>query len=206
MNEVDITLRATAYLQAQPGGDMQLFVVDGTATVESDGISHTVIPGTSLRVPLDQNGAASGPPTEPEPYDAEQLVALPTTLLPNPVEIPPPLDQPTGLPVNGQWTFRWSVEEMTCENGETVAFTADASTATITAAEDGSSITLLLTRYNRVDTGVYDAVFADATGNLHRHTLTVTSLDRIAGQAEIEYVDIGCSLVVPFTLSLVEAT
>jgi len=203
MNEVDISLRATAFVQAEPEGDMELFVLEGSAVVESNGVSHTLIPGTSLRVPLDENGLANGAPTEPEPFDISALQALPTALLDTPVEIPEPLSVSAGVPADGQWAFNWGVTEMTCENGETVDFISDGTTSTITASEDGATLTVLLTPYNRVSQGVYEAIFADATGNLHRHTLTVSSLDRINGTAEISYVDIGCELTVPFTFTLV---
>src|SRR5690606_39586831 len=77
MNEANIQLRATAYVQAQAGENMTVYVIEGEATIEADGEERTLISGTSLTVPLNADGEVDGPPTEPEPYDMTQLQALP---------------------------------------------------------------------------------------------------------------------------------
>lgn len=205
MNEANVQLQATAYVQAQPGEEMTLFVVEGTATIESNGVERTLLPGTSVSVPIDENGAAVGEPGDPEPYDMDQLQGLPVHLLERPVDIAEPLDRPTNVPLSGEWSFAWGIEQQACPNGQTISFANDAPQTTLNVAEDGSSITMLLTRYNENSPGVYSTVFTDAVGNLHRHTLTVQSYDRIAGEANIEYL-FGCTLNVPFSLSLVAAS
>lgn len=204
MNEIDISLRATAYVQAQADNNLELFVLDGTATVESDGVDYTIIPGSSITIPLDANGAAAGPPNPPEPFDPERLDNVPVSLLPQQVEVPAPLDIAAGMPSNGQWSFSWGVNSATCPDGQTIEFTSDSTTSTLTVAEDGSSFNLLLTPYVRGEDGVFTAVYADASGNLHRHTLTTISYDRISGQAEVDFIQYGCTVTVPFLLRLVE--
>ncbi len=204
MNEIDISLRATAFVQAQAEGNLELFVLDGTATVTSDGVDYTVIPGSSITIPLDAFGMASGPPDAPQPFDSSQLQNIPVTLLPQQIEIPPPLNVPAGFPVNGQWSFSWSINSATCPNGQTIEFTSNATTSTLTVAEDGSGFNLLLTPYNRTEDGTFTAVYTDASANLHRHTLTALSFDRFSGQAEIDFIQYGCTVTVPFILRLVE--
>lgn len=204
MNEVDIRLQATAYFQAQPNGDMEIFVVDGSATVTSGGESRVLAPGTTLQIPLDEDGLADGVPTDPEPYDADDVQALPTGLLQIPVAVPPPLDNPDGAPLAGMWNFAWDVTEQTCDNGEIVALRVDDPLTPVSVAEDGSSITLLGIPFNRVETGIYDGIGPDNSGNLQNMRLEVEALDTIRGQAQINYLDLDCVLNVPFTLRLVE--
>ena len=55
VNEVNITLASTAYLQAQPGDDLIINVVEGQATVEAFGVEQIVLAGARVRVPLDDN-------------------------------------------------------------------------------------------------------------------------------------------------------
>jgi hypothetical protein len=204
MNEANIQLQATAFVQAQPGQEMTLYVVEGTARIEANGVERTLLPGTSLSIPLDENGMVSGEPTEPQPYDTSQLQGLPVNLLERPVEIAQPLDTPTNIPLSGEWLFRWNVEQQECPNGQSISFANQSPQTTLTVAGDGSSITMLLIRFNRSTAGVYNTLFTDASGNVHRYTLNVQNYDRINGIANIEYLS-GCTLNVPFTLALVTA-
>jgi len=91
VNEVSIQMNATAYFQAQPGGQMTVGVLDGWAVVEASGGRQPVFAGTQVSVPLSSSLAASSVPTEPEPYVEENLAALPVSLLRNEVEISPAL-------------------------------------------------------------------------------------------------------------------
>ncbi len=93
VNEVSIQMNATAYFQAQPGGQMTVGVLNGWAVVESQGQRQPVFAGTQVSVPLAGNLAASGAPAEPVPYVEAALTALPMSLLPTEVEISPALTQ-----------------------------------------------------------------------------------------------------------------
>ncbi|MBZ0292194.1 MAG: SH3 domain-containing protein [Anaerolineae bacterium] len=202
MNEANIQLRATAYVQADPGEDMTVYVLDGEATVEVDGVERTLIPGTSLTVPLDEDGLAAGPPTEPEPYDQTQVQALPVEMLSRPVEVPEPVSQATNAPVSGEWNFNWLVQEAECPDGQVVTFSTENPLTTIQVDASGTSFNMLLTRYTRDVSGVYRTVFTDVNGNLHTYSVTFAAIDRLSGQAQIDYV-FGCSLTVPFELRLI---
>lgn len=202
MNEANIQLRATAFVQAQPGDAMTLYVLEGAATVEAAGVQHTLIPGTSLTVPLDDDGRAAGPPSEPAPYNLDALQALPVTLLNREVVAPPPAVVRAGVPAGGVWNFFWGAESALC-GSEVIQFSNEQPATTITVENDGESMVMLLTRYTRVAPGQYATVFEDATGYLHRQTITVSGYDRMTGQTQIEHPLFGCEAQITFTLTLV---
>ncbi len=115
VNEVDIQLGSTAYLQAQASGDMTVNIVENQATVSAQGTTRFVPAGSRVRVPLDANLAADGPPSEPEPYDNAALAALPVRNMPRRVNVAPALTQAeidalaiNTLPVSGDWLYTTS--------------------------------------------------------------------------------------------------
>ncbi len=81
VNAVTVALGSTVYVQALPGGELVIYVLEGSARVEAFGAAATVPAGSVVRVPLDGNGTASGPPGTPEAFDAASLAALPVGLL-----------------------------------------------------------------------------------------------------------------------------
>src|SRR5690606_24915832 len=103
-NEVNITLGSTAYLQAQPSGDMTVSVIEGEGTVSAFGVTVTVLEGYRTTIPLDANGAASAAPTEPEPYDPAALATLPIRILPRAIRIAAP-PSGGGLPLAGEYEW-----------------------------------------------------------------------------------------------------
>jgi len=110
VNGADITLGSTAYVQAQPSGEMTLNVVEGQGTVTSAGKTVTVPAGTRARVPLDANLTANGEPVGPEPYDPAALTALPLSLMPQAVTVAPALDAAaiaklSSTPLAGNWSY-----------------------------------------------------------------------------------------------------
>jgi hypothetical protein len=110
VNGADITLGSTAYLQAQPNGEMTASVVEGQGTITSAGKTVIIPAGTRARVPLDQDLNANGEPVGPEPYDAAALAALPLQLMPQTITIAPALDaaaiaNAAIAPIPGKWTF-----------------------------------------------------------------------------------------------------
>jgi hypothetical protein len=73
VNNVDIAMGSTAFLQAVAGDALYVNLLEGQATVTAfDGV-QTVPAGMMVSVPLDENLAASGPPTPPEPYAEERI-------------------------------------------------------------------------------------------------------------------------------------
>jgi hypothetical protein len=203
MNEVVIHMNATAYIQAEPGGDMSINVIEGTVEVEAQGQTHTAVAGTQVIIPIDEDLTAAGPPSAPQPYDSQDVEAIPINLLDRPVEVAPPLSIQSGVPIVGNWSFGWGVDEMQCANGRAVAFETAVVDTLITVQNEGTEVVMLGIPYSRTQSGVYSAVFSDSQGNLHRSTLNVISPDRIIGSADIEFIGLDCTLTVPFQLSLV---
>ncbi len=127
VNEVSIALRATAYMQADPGGDMTIGVLDGYGWVEAGGQRQPIFAGTQVRVPLGEDLISSGVPSQPEPYSLSTLAALPLSLLGTPVTVADPLsaDRIASL-LNQVATSGGTLAEVL--NG--TAFTADDSSTT----------------------------------------------------------------------------
>lgn len=81
INEVDIQLGSTAFMQAEPSDDMEISVIEGQAVVSAQGVTETVNAGLQTGVSLDSSGKADGPPEPPAPYDSDTLRVLPVTNL-----------------------------------------------------------------------------------------------------------------------------
>ncbi|MEO8610446.1 MAG: hypothetical protein ABI690_21295 [Chloroflexota bacterium] len=92
VNDAKVTLGSTGYFQAQPGGDMRVTVVEGEGTIAAGGKTVTVPAGTYTTLPVDDQLKASGQPTDPQPYDASGLAALPISILPKTIAIAPALE------------------------------------------------------------------------------------------------------------------
>ncbi|MBE2270301.1 MAG: hypothetical protein IAE80_18835 [Anaerolinea sp.] len=93
MNDVDVQLGSTAFIQAEADADMVISVVEGQAQVTADGETVVVPEGAMVAVPLDEDLSAAGPPGEVEPYDDSALVTLPVTVLPRAIEVAVAADQ-----------------------------------------------------------------------------------------------------------------
>ncbi len=97
INEVNVQIGSTAYFQAVPGEEMRIRTLEGHLIVSSDGETRLLPPGTMLDVPLDEEGNADGPPSEPESYDETEMnllnVALNTNMLDRRVNVPLPMDE-----------------------------------------------------------------------------------------------------------------
>ncbi len=92
-NDVDIKLGSTAYLQAQPSDVMTISVVEGRGQITAEGETVIVPAGAKVDIPIDENLNADGAPGEPEPYDPSTVQALPIVVLPEDIEIAPPVSE-----------------------------------------------------------------------------------------------------------------
>jgi uncharacterized protein YgiM (DUF1202 family) len=77
INEVQIELGSTLYLQTLAADEIAINVVEHQATVSAQGVSQFVPAGSRVRVTVDENRVAIAPPSAPEPYDNADLAALP---------------------------------------------------------------------------------------------------------------------------------
>jgi hypothetical protein len=128
-NSVDITLDSTAYIQAQPSGDMIVSILDGQGIVTAVDKTVIVPAGSRVHVPLDSELKANGVPTDPEPYDDTRIAALPLSLLTEATKPAPALTSEAIAaaiadiqPLSGKWAISASNAHVTpaCGQGESV--------------------------------------------------------------------------------------
>ena len=100
INEVDIQLGSTAFIQAQRGGMMEFVLLEGHARVEADSISYELTPGVKTTIPMNTDMHASGPPSEPVFYDMRGLDQLPLQLLDRQFAMPSPPSNNAGFPAS----------------------------------------------------------------------------------------------------------
>lgn len=72
-NGVDFVLEGDAVLQAEPGGEMTVTLIEGSGTVSSHGVTQNVEEGNSVSVPVDEDLEASGPPSDPEAVSEDEV-------------------------------------------------------------------------------------------------------------------------------------
>jgi hypothetical protein len=205
IDEVIIELDATAYLQAQPNGELTVYALEGQARVTAMGETRTAVAGQQISVALDEDLNASEAPSEAEAYDLDDLQGLPTTLLPTQVDIAEPLELGAGVPTPGNWLFAWGVTEMACPDGTVFPFETVGIPSTIQVADGGATILWGGGAYSRSAEGVYTRAYIDSNSNLIQDTLVVNGRDRISGESVIDVATTICTLTVPFSLQLVSA-
>jgi hypothetical protein len=82
INGVRIDVGSTALLNVREDDALKISNFDGTVSVTSVGTTKTAEPGFQIIATPDE------PPTEPEPYDYDEVRNAPVELLPEPVTIP----------------------------------------------------------------------------------------------------------------------
>jgi hypothetical protein len=91
VDDAEITLGSTAYIKADPDHFLEIYMIEGSGQVRAAGVTRPLLAGTRVCVPLDSNGRASGPPGDPEGYDAARMAVLPISLLERQITVTPPL-------------------------------------------------------------------------------------------------------------------
>ncbi|MAU09018.1 MAG: hypothetical protein CL607_04290 [Anaerolineaceae bacterium] len=109
LNNVQIQLGSTAYLQAEAEDGLTFNLLEGDATLIADDSEQIIEGGQFVTIPLDENLDASGPPTEPEPIDFDTLPNLPISVLPIDISDQLPDDENTSseaiIPLSGNWIY-----------------------------------------------------------------------------------------------------
>lgn len=77
LNEVQINLGSTVFMQAAANADMQISVIEGKARVVAFETEQEARSNMRIRIPLDENLSASGPPSPPEACNMNDLQNLP---------------------------------------------------------------------------------------------------------------------------------
>ncbi|MBK8022580.1 MAG: hypothetical protein IPK19_14395 [Chloroflexi bacterium] len=216
-NEVHISLGSTAFLQAQSSGEMTVSVVEGQAEVTAQGVTVVTSEGSLVRIPLDENRRASGPPSPPEPYDPVRMALLPTRLLPQTITIAPPLGGSTAtvgaIPAAGE--YLWVNGQPSAEGCPAGAlnFVVPALTPAgpfRLSGEEFDVFVLVVAAFGEPpppsavgsspEPGTYVVEFTDA-GGLGRYEVQVIDSNTLEGM--LGYTLQGCAMQIPFSVTRV---
>jgi hypothetical protein len=199
MDEIVIEFNGTLVVEAADG-NFTAGVIDGDAEVIADGESCIAIDGLACSVPINDEGKATGVPSEP--FTSSISLNTPVEALDDEVEIPEGREIVDGEPYEGNWMRYWDINETpTCPDGTEFSFDTE-SAGTITMRDDGLTWNDL--RYNEISTGMYFVVYKDENEYEHLDELTVDHRpDRISGTQTITHFDSGCELIVQFHLEFV---
>jgi hypothetical protein len=96
VNGIPMRLAATAFLQAQPGGNLTINVLQGQAELNANNETQFVPAGARASIPIDADGMATNVPSPAEPYDMSLLRGLPLNSLPARLTLMDPLT-PDGI-------------------------------------------------------------------------------------------------------------
>lgn len=209
IDEVVIELNATAFLQAQPNGTLDVNVIEGFAKVTALGETQTAMAGTSVSVELDDSLNADSVPTSPEPFDPDNLQSLPTELLTREVTVPEPFDPTAGIPAPGRWLFTVGARDLTCGE-DSVPFVLSDGVIDVTFQNNGESITLSGSdtsfTLNRTAQGRYSLSYVSVEGEgdnaqtiLYEQVIEVVSATELTGFTNV-YLP-TCSFTIPFTMA-----
>jgi len=88
INEVQISLGSTAYLQAQPNQQILIAMLEGQATITINEITRTILAGVQVTIPANADGLPDGELTL-DTLDVDNLMGVPVQLLPRDIESPP---------------------------------------------------------------------------------------------------------------------
>lgn len=86
INQVELGLTSTAFVQSQVGRQLTVSVLDGTGSVTLDGLTLAVPRGVRAVVPLNDDNRPAGP-ARLEVFTADDVAAVPVDLLPRPVAL-----------------------------------------------------------------------------------------------------------------------
>lgn len=81
INDVEIKLGSTIYMQAEAGGEMTVSVLEGFAFVTANDETVNVPEGASTTIQIDENLQAISVPSDPEGYIREEVDTAPVTAL-----------------------------------------------------------------------------------------------------------------------------
>jgi hypothetical protein len=87
-----LQIGSTIFMTAQPNGKLSIYTIEGSVGVSAFNVTQPALAGMVVRVPLDANLRASGPPEAPVAYVLSDLQGLPLRALPRVIKIADPRD------------------------------------------------------------------------------------------------------------------
>jgi len=99
INGANVTLASTLYFTADPGSEMTIATIEGQAVVSAFNTTRIAQAGAQVRLPLGGTDSLQvvGAPSEPEPFDVQEVSQAPIPLLERNVAVGPAIS-PTGSP------------------------------------------------------------------------------------------------------------
>ncbi|MEL6407699.1 MAG: hypothetical protein AAFR81_25225, partial [Chloroflexota bacterium] len=165
LNGVTFELGSTAFVRAEPEGNMQVALLEGQAVLSAEGESQTIPAGSQSTIALDAEGFADAPPSPPEPYTPSDIRALPIRTLPETFTPAEPADTTTQVATAVPGAVEAIATFSTLENPERGLQTGE------------------LTDVSQVDTITFEAqagntIFINSAGNdIGVHSLTLLAPD-----------------------------
>lgn len=94
INEVDISLGSTVFVEAPAGGIMTISTLEGSAYVSVNGMNQTALPGYKVQIALDDDLHPLGFVGTATTYQQQTIAALPISLLERSFDLVTPLTEP----------------------------------------------------------------------------------------------------------------
>jgi hypothetical protein len=221
VNEARIQLGSTAYLQTLEEGEMAVNVVEHQATVSAQGVTQFVPAGSRVRVPLDANLNASGPPSTPEPYNDADLAALPVGHMPRAIGVAHGLTQAeidallaSTPPVSGDWLYEAPTAGLSGSCDPSIPDTPPPTRIiTLNVTDEFSAETVLRAisptfefpdnaAYENPEPGSYTADYTDESNSTFHMEMRFTSPTQAEGNTTLTSPDLRgtCTFETTFTL------
>jgi hypothetical protein len=211
INETEVRVGGTAWVQAPAGESLRLCVVDGWASVSAMDAAGLVFGGSCVSVPLSEERVPAGRPASPEAFDAAAVEPL-LALVDRPVTAAIPLDAESlallpMIPQSGQWAVVYGEARLQCgedfggvvdmsgSNGPlAVAFALDGTTAAVVDRRGDS-----LAQLTRATPHSFDGTWP--VGDvLTTARLTLIDSTNLTGMVQYLTPNDRCMVMAPFSL------
>lgn len=221
MNNVQISLGSTAFVMAEPEGDLTFALLEGNSTVTANDKTVDVSAGQFTTIALNEDLLATGTPTDPETLEGTlQLPQLPLHLLPtNPNDVNSDQQGNTTseviIPRSGTWIYtRGSVEAEGCPPGMAGILEQNSpisQTAFVDFGGQAFDMEAFMTEqspeplpggdFSNPEPNVYQYTYSEQ-GSSFTYELHFISETRIEGQVSFGISDSGmnCSVSIPFVV------
>ncbi len=215
VNGTQVQLTSTIFLQAEAGGMLTMNVIEGLGRLSANDVTRVVPTGARTQIPLDANLMASGQPSPPEPYNADDVAVLPLALLDRPLTPPPPvhadvLNSTLGVPPAGMWNAVYNLATLTCPDGFTSPVDSSENNGlhTLTVEAGGDELVITDTRgdmrhFTRDDETGYRSMFSRVIAGEavpHEIRLRLSAPGIIEGEQMLSLED-GCVITLPFQMT-----
>lgn len=189
INGAELMIGSTVFIQAQPGGDMAVMMLEGEVRVTAQDRTMSVPAGAWIQMPMDAAGNVTGEPVM-RAYEMDSVSNLPVQMMPDAIDIAPPMTEENitswlSKPLAGQWTS--TLLEGCDDTGASQAFytVSNVDASGFDLQPDGGTILHYIVR----EPGVYINEFGAEW--------TVTAPDTV--QSRVVYED-GCVSLTELTL------